>query len=58
MFNDILEEQAPVKTIGMRGRPNPYITDEIRILMTVRYNWKRKFKQTKDPFPWPAYKNF
>ena len=49
MVNDILEEHAPLKTIRMRGRPNPYITDEIRELMTVRDNWKRKFKKIKDP---------
>uniref|UniRef100_A0A6P8INI3 Uncharacterized protein LOC116303067 n=1 Tax=Actinia tenebrosa TaxID=6105 RepID=A0A6P8INI3_ACTTE len=58
MFNDILEEHALVKTIRMRGRPNPYITDEIRNLMATRDNWKRNFRQTKDPFAWSAYKNF
>ena len=33
LFNDILDEHALIKTIKIRGRPNPYVTDEIRELM-------------------------
>lgn len=57
MFNKILDKHAPVKTMRIRGRPNPYITDEIRTLMATRDNWKREFRQTKDPQAWSAYKN-
>ena len=57
-FNDVLDQHAPVKTIRIRGRPNPYVTEEIRALMRTRDEWKRTFKRTKDPFAWSAYKNF
>ena len=36
LFNEVLDRHAPLKTIRLRGRPNPYITDEIRDLMTTR----------------------
>ena len=29
LFNDVLDKHAPVKTIRIRGRPNPYVTVEI-----------------------------
>ena len=32
LFNDILDEHTPIKTIKIRGRPNPYVTDEIQEL--------------------------
>ena len=35
LFNEVLDRHAPLKTIRLRGRPNPYITDEIRDLMTT-----------------------
>ena len=58
LFNEILDRHAPLKTIRLRGRPNPYITDEIRDLMATRDGWKRKFKQTKDPLAWSSYKSY
>ena len=58
LFNEILDEHAPLKTIRLRGRPNPYITDEIRDLMAKRDDWKRNFKQTKDPLARSSYNNY
>ena len=58
LFNDVLDKHAAVKTILIRGRPNPYVTEEIRALMRTRDEWKRAFKKTKDPLAWSAYKNF
>ena len=48
LSNELLDRHAPLKTIRLRGRPNPYITDEIRDLMETKDGWKRNFKQTKD----------
>ena len=36
LFNDILDEHAPIKTMKIRGCPNLYVTDEIRELMRTR----------------------
>ena len=57
LFNEILDEHAPLKTIRLRGRPNPYITGKIRDLMATRNDRKRKFKRTKDPLAWSYYKS-
>ena len=58
LFNDILDEHAPVKTIKIRGRANACVTDEIRELMKTRDYWKAKARKSKDPLHWSAYKNF
>lgn len=58
LFNEILDRHVPLKTIHLWGRPNPYITDEIHDLMATRDDWKRKFKQTKDPLAWSNYKSY
>ena len=57
LFNDILDEHASIKTIKIRGRPNPYVTDEIRELMRTRDQWKRTAKKSKDSYAWRQYKN-
>ncbi|CAB3986538.1 Hypothetical predicted protein [Paramuricea clavata] len=49
LFNDLLDEHAPLKTIKIRGRPNPCVTNEIRELMKTRDSWKKKAKKSKDP---------
>ena len=36
LFCDIMDKYAPIKKIKLRGRPLPYVTDEIRHLMKVR----------------------
>ena len=58
LFNEILDRHAPLKTIRLRGRPNPYITDEICDLMATRDRWTRKFKQTKEPLAWSSYRSY
>ena len=58
--SDVLrvDQHAPVKTIRVRGRSNPYANEEIRALLRTRDEWKTAFKRTKDPFAWSAYMNF
>ena len=58
LFNDILDEHAPVKTIKFRGRANACVTDENRELMKTRDYWKAKARKSKDPLHWSAYKKF
>ena len=54
LFNDILEQHAPLKTFKVRGKPNPYLTDNIRGLMKTRDYWHRKAKKINDPMNWSA----
>ena len=58
LFNNILDEHASVKTIKVKGRPNPCVTEEIRGLMRTRDQWKKTATKTKDPLAWSACKNF
>ena len=58
LFNDILDEHAPVKTVKIRGRMNPCVTFEIRELMKTRRNWNKTARRTKDPLAWSAYNNY
>ena len=47
LFNDILEQHAPVKSFKIRGKQNPCVTDNIRGLMKIRENGtKKQRKQT------------
>jgi len=45
----ILDEHAPIKTMKIRGRLNPYVTDEIRELMRTRDQWKKQPRKAKIP---------
>ena len=39
LFNPILDTHAPVKRVKLRGRPNPCVTEEIRVLKRTRDKW-------------------
>ena len=60
-FNDVLlstlQSHAPVKTIRVRNRPCPYITQSIKDLMTYRDKLHRKFKLSRDHTDWISYRN-
>ena len=58
LFNEVLDEHAPVRTIKVPGRPNPYVTDQIRQLMKVRGSWRKLARRTGDPIAWAEYNNF
>ena len=49
LFNDILEQHAPVKSFKIRGKLNPCVTDNIRGLMKIRDKWHKEAKKTNDP---------
>ena len=57
LFCDIVDKHAPVKKIKIRGRPLPYVTDEIRHLMKAREDWRKIARKTNDPCAWSVYKN-
>ena len=58
LFNDILNYQAPMIQIRIRGRPNPCVTEEIREFMKVRDQWWKVARRTNDTLAWSEYKNF
>ena len=58
LFQEILNEHAPIKRIKIKSRPNPFLTPEIRQLMKTRDRWHTKAKNTKDKLHWNGFKFF
>ena len=46
LFNEILDHHAPIRSIKVRGKPNPCITEEIRELMKSRNVWRKTAHRT------------
>ena len=57
LFNEILDRHAPIRSIKVRGKPNPCIMEEIRELMKSRNVWRKTARRANDPHAWSAYKN-
>ena len=58
LFLDVLNDHAPIKTIKIKAKPNPFVTPEIKELMKTRDNWDKSVMQTNDKLHWNAYKFF
>jgi hypothetical protein len=41
MFNDILNQHAPIKSIKVKGKPNPCVNENIHALMNTRDHWRK-----------------
>ena len=52
LFNQVLDQHAPVKTVKVRIRPCPFINDNIRALMKTRDHWQKLARRTNDPAVW------
>ena len=52
-----LQIHAPVKTIRVRNRPVPYVTQSIKDLMTHGDQLHQQFKLSRDVTDWSSYKN-
>ena len=52
-----LQIHAPVKTIRVRNRPVPYVTQSIKDLITHRDQLHQQFKLSRDVTDWSSYKN-
>ena len=48
-FNDILDQHAPIKTIKVKGKPNPCVDENIRALMKTRDHWHKYAKRQMIP---------
>ena len=56
LFNEILDHHAPIRSIKVRAKPNPCITEETRELMKSRNYWRKRARRT-DNDDWSTYKN-
>ena len=57
LFNEILDHHAPIRSIKVRGKPNPCITEETREIMKSRNYWRKRARRTNSPVDWSIYKN-
>ena len=57
LFNEILDHHAPIRSIKVRAKPNPCITEEKRELMKSRNYWRKRARRTDNPADWSTYKN-
>ena len=59
-FNDLLlaylDEHAPIKTVKIRHKPNPFITEDIRDLMKVRDRLHKRASRTGMREDWEVFK--
>ena len=55
LFNEVLDKHVPIRKVRIRGRPSPYITDEIRELMKSRDRWRKIARRTSSPDAWTVY---
>ena len=56
VFRQVLDVQAPMKTIKIRNRPCPLVTNDIKELMKARDSLHRRFLQTCDASDWARYR--
>ena len=53
-----LDVHAPIKTIKIRNRPCPFITQDLRNLMKERDRLYQRFLCTRDIIDWDNYKSY
>ena len=57
LFNEILDHHAPIRSIKVREKPNPCITEETREIMKSRNYWRKIARRTNNTADWSTYKN-
>jgi hypothetical protein len=57
LFNEILDQNAPIRKVKVRTRPNPFVTEEIRGLIKTTVRWRKLARKTGDHAAWSAYRN-
>ncbi len=56
LFDPILDKHAPIKRVKLRARPDPFVTDEIKVLMQTRDEWRKLAGKTNNPNAWSSYR--
>ena len=56
LFTDIADKHAPVKTITVRGRPAPWVTDDFIAMTWERDHLKHIAEKHGDPLSWDRYR--
>ena len=57
LFNNVLDEVAPVKTFRVTRPPSPWLTEDLKKLMDDRDKLKAAYKKSFDPVLEAEYKD-
>ena len=58
LFEQILDQHAPVKKAKIRSHPSLFITPEICELMRTRDKWKKLTHKSNNPLAWAGFRNY
>jgi hypothetical protein len=53
----LLHTHAPLRTVNIKHKPNPWLSNDIKILMKRRDRIQRNFRQTRLPHLFAEYKS-
>ena len=56
LFNSILDKHAAIQRVKLRTHPSPFVTDEIKLLMQTRDEWRRLAEKTNNSNAWSTYR--
>ena len=60
IFNTVLQNtlsnHAPIKTIKLRNRPCPFVSNDVKKIMKIRDSLHRRFLRTRDTEDWENFK--
>lgn len=56
-IKETLEHHAPLRKVRFTRPPAPWLTPNIKLLISLRDNAKKRFKKTNNPHHWEYYKS-
>lgn len=56
LFAEVADAHAPLKTVTVRGRSSPWVTDDLISMTWERDHQKRIAEKHKDPISWDKYR--
>ena len=56
LFNSILDKHAAIQRVKLRSHPSPFVTEEIKVLMQTRDEWRRLAEKTNNSNAWSTYR--
>ena len=56
LFNTIIYKHAVIKRVKLSTRPSPFVTDEIKVLMQTRHEWRKLAEKTNNSNAWSTYR--
>nr|CAH7767511.1 unnamed protein product [Callosobruchus chinensis] len=55
---DLFDKLAPIRQVKLRKNSKPWVTDTLKMIQSIRDNYLRKFKRSRDNNSWQQYKEW